>query len=274
MDQQQIEKSSVNKELRSLINDYLKRHPSLTLNALATRSGIPGTTLRRLVQDENRSEVAAHTVLQLVSYVYKEKRISHLLNMCEGEIGSLLKKCYDQFIFSEEEKVEHKLNIEHNELFKDETNYIIYKLAANKFGTSRVELEKAVGMIGLRKLDQLIKNNVLVEESDGRIHAIEKNFSVDLELAHKLTHVLVDFYKPNEVDKGYNLFYSLSEGLNDEGIKKVKEIEKEAVKKVFEVMNSDQYMGLIPYFSIFMSDVLGSYEAKLDEKLRDQRVVQ
>ena len=54
MDQQQIEKSSVNKELRSLIGDYLKKHPSLTLNALATRSGIPGTTLRRILQDENR----------------------------------------------------------------------------------------------------------------------------------------------------------------------------------------------------------------------------
>ena len=71
------------------------------------------------------------------------------------------------------------------------------------------------------------------------------------------TNALVDQYKPTEVEKGYNLFYSLSEGLNEVGIKEVKKIELEAVKKVFEVMNNKEFIGSIPYFSIFMSDVLG-----------------
>ncbi len=261
-------KTTVNSELRDLIRGYLATHSSLTVNALATRSGIPGTTLRRLLQDENRSEVAPHTVLQIVSYVYKEKRISKLLEVCDGEIGVLLKKSFDQFIF--DSKISnHELNIDHNELFKDETQYVIYKLAANKFGSSRVEIESAVGALGLRKLEKLIASEILFEDEAGRIHAKQKNFSVDLKLAHKLTHTLVDFYKPEKIADGLNLFYSLSEGLNEEGIKKVKEIEKDAVKKIFETMNNELYQGLIPYFSIVLSDVMGD-----SIKENDRRVLQ
>lgn len=256
---------TVNSELRELLKAYLEKHPKLTANALAQRAGVPGTTLRRLIQDENKSEVAPHTVLQLVSYLYKEKRISKILEVCPGAIGELLRKSFDQFIFSE--KSDHKLNADHNELFKDETNYIIYKLAANKFGTSRCEIEAVVGLMGMRKLDSLLKLEVLKEESDGRIYAQEKNFSVDLKLAHQLTHTLVDFYKPERVQDGFNLFYSLSEGLSEEGIKKVKEIEKDAVKKVFEVMNNEQYQGLIPYFSIFLSDIIGNMHEGSDRRM-------
>lgn len=250
------QKPTVNSELRELLKSYLEKHPKLTMNALSQRAGVPGTTLRRLLQEENRNEVAPHTVLQLVSYLYKERRISKLLDICSGEIGELLKRSFDQFVF-DAEKSDHKLNADHNELFKDETMYVIYKLAANKFGTSRVEVEAVVGSMGMRKLEKLVALKVLNEEQDGRIHAVEKNFSVDLKLAHQLSHVLVDFYKPEKVADGLNLFYSLSEGLNAEGIKRVKEIEKEAVLKIFEVMNNENYQGLIPYFSIVLSDVMG-----------------
>lgn len=250
---------TVNSELGELIRAYLEKHPKLTINALAQRAGVPGTTLRRLIHDENKSEVAPHTVLQLVSYLYKEKRISKILECVTGEIGELLRRSFDQFIFSE--KVEHKLSSDHNEIFKDELNYIIYKLAANKFGTSRKELEPIIGFVGVKKLEVLLASGVVREETDGRIHAIEKNFSLDLKLAHQLSHALIDFYKPEKVQDGHNLFYSLSEGLNEDGIKKVKEIEKEAVKKVFEVMNNEKYQGLIPYFSIVLSDTIGCVES-------------
>jgi predicted Holliday junction resolvase-like endonuclease len=46
--------------------------------------------------------------------------------------------------------------------------------------------------------------------------------------------------------------------MNEAGIQKIKEIEKEAVKKIFEVMNQKQNQGMIPYFSVVISDVLGS----------------
>jgi hypothetical protein len=130
-------------------------------------------------------------------------------------------------------------------------------LAANQCGTTIEEVKDNFGLFGLQKLDELIALGFITMDAKKALHAKEKNFSVDLKRAHELTHALVDQYKPSDVNKGYSVFYSLSEGLNEEGIKSVKKIEIDAVKKVFEVMNNKEFIGSIPYFSIFLSDVLG-----------------
>jgi len=249
--------NTVNEELKGMIESYLARHPSLTLNALAKRSGVSATTLRRLMTEQVQQSIAPHSVLALVSYLLKEKSIAKILKTVQGAIAELLNKSFNQFIFDESnEKYQQSQDL--NELFKDKTNYLIYKLAANHCGTSVEEIKDHFGRHGLVILEGLLAKKILSAEGDGRIHAHIKNFSVDLMTAKNLTHELIDQYKVNDIDKGFNLFYSLSEALNEEGIKAVKKIELDAVKKVHELMNKPEYMGMIPYFSIFMSEVIGA----------------
>ncbi|MBC7429438.1 MAG: hypothetical protein H7336_12545 [Bacteriovorax sp.] len=247
--------STLNLQLREMTAEYLQKHPTLTLNALAQRSGVPATTMRRLMQEEQRSELAPHSVLALVSYLLKEKKISKILKMVQGPVADLLNKCFDQFIFDEKSS-DHEMHNDLNTIFQDKISYLIYKLAANKCGTSIEEVKDAFGLMGLKKLNDLIEKNWILAE-DARLHARQKNFSVDLALAHELSHALIDLYKPCDVKHGQNLFYSLSEGMNEEGIKKIKEIEKDAVKKIFDLMNNKSLQGTIPYFALVVSDVMG-----------------
>lgn len=248
---------SVNLQLRTMTADYLDKHPGLTLNALAQRSGVPATTMRRLMQEEQRSELAPHTVLALTSYLLKEKKISKILKSITGPVADLLNKCFDQFIFDEKSS-DHEMHSDLNTIFQDKFSYLIYKMAANKNGTSIDEVKNAFGLVGLRKLIDLIdKNWILKTDNDERLHARQKNFSVDLSLAHELSHALIDLYKPSDVKAGLNLFYSLSEGMSEEGIKRIKEIEKDAVKKIFDLMNTESLQGHIPYFALVVSDVMG-----------------
>jgi hypothetical protein len=262
MNLSQNENYSVNSQLRQLTESYMARHSGLTLNALAVRCGVPATTMRRLMQKgsegEQKSELAPHSVLSLVSYLLKEKKISLLLKKIDGPVAELLNRCFDQFIFDEKSSG-HALDSDLNSIFQDKTCYLIYKLAANQCGTTMDEIKNIFGLSGLQKLSELIEKNWIVADKDHieKLHAREKNFSVDLGLAHQLTHSLVDFYKPRDVEAGYNLFYSLSEGMNENGIKKIKEIEKDAVKKIYELMNDTKNQGEIPYFTIILSDVLG-----------------
>jgi hypothetical protein len=249
--------SSVNLQLRSMTSEYLNKHPGLTLNALAQRSGVAATTMRRLMQEDQRSELAPHSVLALVSYLQKEKKISKILTIMDGPVADLLRKCFDQFIFDEKAS-DHELSEDLNTLFQDKMNYLIYKLAANKCGTSVEEIKNAYGLMGLKKLNAMIEKNwIMGSEDSEKLHARQKNFSVDLALAHELSHSLIDQYKPCDVKSGLNLFYSLSEGMSEEGIKKIKEIEKEAVKKIFDLMNTENLQGDIPYFAMVVSDVMG-----------------
>jgi hypothetical protein len=248
--------STVNHQLRELTHSYLAKHPGLTVNALAQRSGIAATTLRRLMQEENRSELAPHSVLALVSYILKEKRISFLLNKVEGPVGDLLKKSFDQFIFNEQ-NVNHEISADLNLALQDKTCYLIYKLAANACGTTIEEIKNIFGLSGLNTLNSLIEKKWIIADQNEVLHAKDKNFSLDLVLAHQHTHALLDFYKPLDIDKGHNLFYSLSEGMSASGIKKIKEVEKDAVKKIFEIMNDKDLQGPLPYFAVVLSDILG-----------------
>ena len=216
--------------------------------------------------ENEKSELAPHSVLSLASYLFKEKKISALLKRIDGPVAELLNRCFDQFIFDEDSST-HTLNNDLNNLFKDKTTYLIYKLAANQCGTSLEEIKNVFGLLGLQKLSELMDANwIIADANDGNIlHAREKNFSVDLNLAHQLTHSLVDFYKPRDVEAGYNLFYSLSEGMSEVGIKKIKEIEKDAVKKIFDLMNNKDNQGTIPYYAVILSDVLGLTPNKFNE---------
>ncbi len=250
------EATTVNQVLREMTSSYLAKHPSLSLNSLALRSGVPATTMRRLMQEENRSELAPHSVLALVSYLKKEKKISRLLKIVEGPIAELLRKCFDQFIF-DDEKSNHTLDHDLNVVLRDKTAYLLYKLAANHCGISIEEIKNTLGAQGVNKAQDLLCSNWLYQDQLGQIHAKEKNFTLDLTLAHQLTHALLDQYKPTEVKAGFNLFYSLSEAMSSEGIKRIKEIEKEAVKKIFDLMNQDELKGDIPYFALVMSEVIG-----------------
>lgn len=258
----EVENYTVNAQLRNLTVAYMAKHPGLTLNALATRSGVPATTMRRLMQkgasSEKSAELAPHSVLSLVSYLLKEKKISALLKKIDGPIADLLNRCFDQFIFDESSS-DHIMDSDLNSVFQDKTCYLIYKLAANHCGTTMDEIKNVFGLLGLQKLSELIEKNWIIADSENpeRFHAREKNFSVDISLARELTHSLLDFYKPKDVSSGFNLFYSLSESMNEAGIKKIKEIEKDAVKKIHETMNDKKYQGGIAYYSIILSDVLG-----------------
>ena len=246
---------TTNHQLRLMTAEYLTKHSTLTLNALAQRCGVPATTMRRLMQEEQRSELAPHSVLALVSYLLKEKKISKILKTIQGPVADLLNKCFDQFIFDEESS-DHEVSPDLNTIFRDKISYLIYKLAANKCGTTIEEVKNTLGLVGLRKLNDLIEKN-WVEASGNRLHAKQKDFSVDLALAHELSHTLVDMYKPSDVKQGMNLFYSLSEGMTEEGIHRIKEIEKDAVKKIYDLMNTESLQGTIPYFALVISDVIG-----------------
>lgn len=250
-----LEPVTLNQQLRLMTADYLTKHSTLTLNALAQRCGVPATTMRRLMQEEQRSELAPHSVLALVSYLLKEKKISKILKTVQGPVADLLNKCFDQFIFDEKSS-DHEMSSDLNTIFQDKISYIVYKMAANNCGTTIEEIKNALGFIGLRKLNDLIEKKWIVG-SEERLHAIQKNFSVDLALSHELSHALVDMYKPCDVKHGMNLFYSLSEGMTEEGIKKIKEIEKDAVKKIYDLMKTEDLQGTIPYFALVVSDVLG-----------------
>lgn len=245
----------LNSSLQDLIQEHLMKYPSLSLNAIAKRSGVSEPTLRRLMtsKEKNRQPPAPNIVLQLVSFIKKEKRMSVLLNKTEGPVGDYLRKSFDQFIF---EKEDVEMSFDLNKLFLDKDLYLIYKLAANSHGVRLIEIEKILGVTGKNKLFELVEKNIIEKRADDHYHALNKNFSVDVQVAKNFLPELIRFFKPELAHEGKTVFYSLSESMNEAGIQKIKEVQIEAIKAIYKIMSDEKNQGSIPYFSVSLLDTM------------------
>ncbi len=238
--------------LQSLIASYLEKNPSLTLNAFAARSQVPVTTLRRLMSGQQKNEIAPHSVLNLVSYVYREKNLSVLIEKTETVIAEFLRKHFGAFIFASEKRV---YSLDLNQELRDETKYLIYKLAANHNGTDIMTIIENFGTLGKKKAEEMLSKGLLVE-GGARLHAKEKNFSLDLTVAASHLGALVDFYKPAAMAEGTSTFVSMSESLSLEAIQEIRKVQCEAVLKIHALMNDQKNFGEIPYFTINLAETM------------------
>lgn len=243
--------------LRSLLQDFFEQHPRLTVQALATRANVPVTSLRRIMQEGTKSEVAPHTALNLCSYIMREKNMHKLLQLLPEVLKEYLERHFGAFVFSGVEKRSYSIQL--NELLKDRINYFIYKLASNRCGTSWIEITDLFGQVGKKHTDELIAIGALCEQ-DGIIRAKDSDFSLDLETASSHLPELTKLYKPDQVGRGLNLMYSLSESLNEEAIQKIKDIQREAVKATHAIMQDPTSNGDISYFTINLCESFLSQE--------------
>ena len=162
-------------QIQDMINDYFSSHPNLSVNALSKRSGVGASTIRRLQAGEIKGDPAPHTVLNLVSAITKEKRLSVLVTLFEGPLGELLRETFSPYIeLSLPHEVEKNLNHE----LSDSLKYIIYKCAANRKGASLTWVMDTFGKLGIDRLEEMVERGFL-KGGPEVFHANEKDFSLD-----------------------------------------------------------------------------------------------
>ncbi|MDH5580879.1 MAG: helix-turn-helix domain-containing protein [Bdellovibrionales bacterium] len=239
-------------QLKEMVNNYLESHPNISINGLAKRSGVGATTIRRIINGSIKSEPAPHTILNLVSVITKEKRLAIILERSEGPIKNILQMTFGIYAT---ESMPHTYDKNLDRALSHPQKFIIYKLAANRVGTSKDEIRENFGNNGLHFLEQLLEYGLL-EEVNERIHAVKKDFALDPDVLVRNIPELLKFYKSHEIDKGQNFLFSMSESLNFEAIKKIKDIQKDALKKIYNIVNSPYYEGEIPFFLVSCQDTL------------------
>lgn len=238
--------------LQEMIALYMSKNSQLTVNALAQRSNIPVTSLRRLINGQQKNDIAPHSVLNLVTYILREKNLATILEKVESPIAEFLKKHFGNFIFN---SPKNTYNVDLNIELRDQTMYLIYKMAANHNGTDYMTIVENFGSMGKKKVEDMKLKGLLIEEND-RIHAKEKNFSLDLSIAASHLPALVSFYKPDTIGQGLNSMFSMSESLKVEAIQELKALQRECAKKMNAIINDPNNFGDIPYLTINLAETM------------------
>jgi hypothetical protein len=159
--------------LKNMIETFLRQHPQISMNGFAQKSNVPLSTLRRITSESIKGDIAPHTVLNIVSFVKKEKNIKKLLVSSHPIVSEYLSEYFSPYIFDQEDQT---YSVDLNELLSDKMNYVIYKLAANRSGVTLIEIAEIFGQIGMQKVNEWLAKKIVSIDHNNRIHAKVKTF--------------------------------------------------------------------------------------------------
>lgn len=242
------ETSKLVQELKNLVEEHLRKHPSLSIHGFSKKCGVASSTLRRILGLETKEDPIPSTVLGIVSAVSKENRIQNLIEIYGGEIRTSLMRSYS-FV----SKFSYRPEL--SEVLSNREAYIIYKLAANEIGTSRMELIELLGYPVEEKIEELIQMELLYEDQ-GRVHAKEKNFILPEEISKKHIPELLRFthHRGRYVSK--TIFKNLSESINQKAYEEIWKIQAEANEKICELITKKESLGEVPFFFTCILDTM------------------
>ncbi len=226
----------------------------MSLNGLSKRCAISEPTLRRIMSGKIKTLPMLSTIVDVLCTLNKVDSLSDLNHIYMGTpIGDFLNI---NFNVLSESNFNYEFSTELNETLRDNTSYLIFKLAANRSGVSSQKIEKLFGHYGIEKLKNL-HDLKLVKIDRGIVKSIVEGFSLSHDQFISHFKAVSDFIKTerSHVQKK-NLFYNFSESVNEKAFKEILSIQKSALKKMTKILNDDQNNGTIPIFILSAIDTL------------------
>ncbi|MFT6071057.1 MAG: hypothetical protein ACJAT2_002710 [Bacteriovoracaceae bacterium] len=259
MTEQGTEKRTVISELQAVIRGYLDKHSRISLNGLSKRCTVSEPTLRRIMHGQVKTAPTLTTVVDILSTINKEPCIRKLAAMYPGPLADVLSEGFSIF---EAEELDYVYNQKLNEVLVDETSYLIYKMAANRCGLAQSKVRELFGLVGEEKIYSLKKEDLLEEKIErGQVHYHAKivGFSLDHKLFIKNFQSVANFIKTDQQSgPKSNLYYNLSESVNEQGRREILRLQKDSLRKIAKILDDEKYGGDIPLFVISAVDDMNS----------------
>ncbi len=244
------------KELRS----FIAKNSHLTLNSLSKKVSVSEPSLRRLYKGQIKTLPTMTTILSLLSFINGTDDIKKLLQSLPVEMGKFLEskinyvREIDQLSYSEDLSLR----------LKDPLDYLIFKLSSHEAGLKEEQLTELFGFLGLERVKQLEKDG-LVKWDENRWRSLKGNFSLSHELFVDHFKSVASFIKPHKHSSAPNslspIFSNFSVSLNKQAYSKLLNVQRQANKKIIEIMTSESSKGEIPTFFLNAIDTLDTKSA-------------
>lgn len=248
--------TSVVNELKLIIQAYLDEHQRISLNGFSKKCQVSEPTLRRIMSGKVKTTPTLTTIIDILSTISKENRLPELIELYPGIIGDTLKQSFS--LLSEE--TPYEFSTELNELLRDEQSYLIFKLSANSSGVKRDRIKELFGILGEQKLDELISRDLVYEKlvgHDRTVFSRVEGFSLSHDLFVNHFKACANYINTNtQQSSRNNLFYNLSESVNDNARREILTIQLQALKKIMGILNDDKSRGNLPLFVLSAIDTL------------------
>lgn len=245
------------------IEDLKVKYPKLNLSQIAMKINLNRSTLTRIINEGIKP--------QLDNY------IKIIIGSGNGEMINEALAAYDESLVTNSNRIYEVSRREKNKVFTDEEmekildegdNLIIYLLALKENGTNIDEIHHVLGSKGLEAMNDLIDFG-LIQRNHQAVTSIpqERVIVRSVESMKKRIKTYSQFYRPAHAFTGRNYIHSLSEGLNEEGIKKITDLHRNFHQQLVNVIRSPENQGDIPMFSVAFCDSLTSIDYKFSQEI-------
>jgi transcriptional regulator with XRE-family HTH domain len=252
------EQTPIASELQKLIKGHLNEHRNLSLNALSKRCRVSEPTLRRIVSGKVKTNPTVNTIVDILSSLSKETNITKLVDLYPGPLAESLRENFGTIIGPEEYNYEFSEVL--NRELKDPKRYLIFKLASNSNGVTRAKIRQLFGELGDQKCDDLINLDLIHEQWQKNQRVLKtkvEGFYLHNDLFKQNFKALADYIDTSpKLGEQKNLFYNLSESVNEQALRDILNIQRQALKKMVKILNDEKSRGELPVFILNAIDTL------------------
>ncbi len=240
-------------DLVDAINAWLQGNKSRSLSALARRTNVAYSTIRRIAQNE--SVPHPYTALAIAEVVMSVPQRVEFLKNHFPTIGNLMDDCYSGAIRRDpnEESLRRFLRMEpHNRIFN---------IAATRAGTHRKAVLQLSGQMGLDAVDEMLDAGLLIEMPDGTIKYSNDNWAIGNvdDALDQVRHSIEHFNKPLVGTDGASLMHATG-AISKEMVPRLKELVLKFIKDVNALKDLPEAEGGIHFFCDMMYSLYDRYE--------------
>lgn len=244
--------------IATCIESYLTKYPHIALTNIFERTGVPETTLRRILQLKgNPQPEAAIKILQRLGF---ERELYNYMNDFHPDIARLI-------VANNSHNSEYELINEFDrEFFVTEDYFAIVSMAYTSNGVTEREISDEFGKRGLERLLVLLEKGVVRKDGRDRYLGNIENYKLTLADGKRRVEHALKYYRLNEAGNINNWLSLQTESINKDGLKALKLLQqKHYNERKDAVFNNPVYRGDIKVYSATVSSTFLTYRPESAE---------
>ena len=238
--------------IKACIDSFLEKNPRMTLQTVEDKTGVPISTLRRIVNLKGNPQ--PETVIKVFLALGYDNELIHYMREFHPDIATVMsvKNSHNQdYDFVEENN---------REFFVSEDYYLLVNLAYTTNGTTEEEISYELGRKGLERISELLDKGIIEKTKDGRFIGKSNNYKLSFSDTKKRIELAMRYYRLEEAGNINNWMSFQTESLNDEGLKALKTLQQNHFNERKEqIFNNPMYNGNRKVYSATISSTFLAY---------------
>lgn len=227
-------KNELLEELIRKIENYLQKNYVGSLSSLARDSGIPYRTLRRISQGENVPDLSS--VMALLNVISSQEEAQRFLAKHFPNTFQIFQSTFFQNPVPESSSI---LPCDDNLSFE------MMRMVATKKDCTKDDMRKSFGDYGMQQLEKIISAGYITE-NDGVLTFLGLEMSSNVQICLQNIRLLAQLFPQENLSTSKALLGSLSNTIDQEGLKKIKQYSVEFQQKIKKITTANP--GDIPVY--------------------------